>query len=78
MQATKKGKGTTTTEAVSQQIKIQNKAGDMLFDKWQENDDLKTIQTALVAYRNATYAAKTQVIYKKETGSPMKIDYLEG
>jgi hypothetical protein len=65
------------TEVAAEQIRKQNAIGDCLFDKWQKNDDLKTIQTALVAYRNATYAAKTQVIYKKETGSPVKINYLE-
>ena len=47
---------------------------DKKFDKTQ---DIKVAQTAIAAFNVGIKAQQTQVIYKKMTGTPMKIDFLE-
>ena len=42
-----------------------------------ETKDIKVAQTAIAAFNTAIKLKQTQVIYKKMTGTPMKIDFLE-
>jgi hypothetical protein len=51
--------------------------GDQLNNMFQKNKDLKVAALALSGYKTAIQAAKTQVIYKKLTGNPGSIEFLE-
>lgn len=51
--------------------------GDKLKDTFDKTSDLKVAQGAVSAYSTAISAAKTQLIYKKLTGSPVDIDFLK-
>jgi hypothetical protein len=51
--------------------------GDSLCDKYDETQDLKSAQGAISAYAAAISAMKAQLIYKKSTGSPGRIDFFE-
>lgn len=51
--------------------------GDKLKDNFDKTKDLKVAQGAVSAYGTAISAAKTQLIYKKLTGSPVDIDFLK-
>lgn len=42
-----------------------------------QTKDIKVAQTAIAAFNTAIKLKQTQVIYKKMTGTPMKIDFLE-
>jgi hypothetical protein len=51
--------------------------GNKLNDKFNETDDIKVAQQAISAFNVGIKAYQTQVTYKKLTGTPMKIDFLE-
>lgn len=51
--------------------------GDKLKDKFDKTQDLKVAQGAVSAYSTAISAAKTQLIYKKLTGTPVDMDFLK-
>ena len=65
------------TNNVNDIVKVANSIGDECNEMWEKTKDLKTAQTALNAYKTSISALKTQVVYKKLTGSPSKIDFLE-
>ncbi len=44
---------------------------------FENTDDLKAAELALKSYNGAVNAAKVQLIYKKLTGAPSIIDFLE-
>jgi hypothetical protein len=50
--------------------------GDSNATLYNETQDLKVCQTAIKAYNSAINAAKTQIIYKKITGTPGEISFL--
>jgi hypothetical protein len=50
--------------------------GDSNASLYNETGDLKVCQTAIKAYNSAINAAKTQIIYKKITGTPGNISFL--
>lgn len=51
--------------------------GYTLNTKFNETSDIKVAQTAIAAFNTAVKLRQTQVIYKKMTGTPMKIEFLE-
>ena len=51
--------------------------GDKLKDTFDKTKDLKVAQGAVSAYATAISAAKTQLIYKKLTGTPIEIEFLK-
>ena len=51
--------------------------GDTLNEGFNDTKDLKMAQGAVQAYSAAINAAKTQLIYKKLTGTPMEIEFLK-
>lgn len=51
--------------------------GDAINVTFKKTGDLKAAQGAVNAYRTAISAAKTQLIYKKLTGTPAEIKFLE-
>jgi hypothetical protein len=51
--------------------------GDKLKDNFYKTADLKVAQGAVSAYATAINAAKTQLVYKKLTGTPIDIDFLK-
>ena len=44
---------------------------------FENTDDLKAAELAMKSYNGAVNAAKVQLIYKKLTGAPSVIDFLE-
>lgn len=65
------------TTTVSDVIAITREMGDSLATKYEENGDLKVAAASLDAYKTAISGAKAQLIYKKMTGRPGKIPFLE-
>ena len=51
--------------------------GYKLSNKFDSTEDIKVAQTAIAAFNVAIKLKQTQVIYKKMTGTPTKIDFLE-
>ena len=51
--------------------------GYKLSNKFDSTEDIKVAQTAIAAFNVAIKLKQTQVIYKKMTGTPIKIDFLE-
>jgi len=51
--------------------------GDDAKSKYDQSKDLKAAMIAVKAYGEATKTAVTQIQYKKLTGSPTKIEFLE-
>lgn len=51
--------------------------GYILNTKFNETSDIKVAQTAIAAFNTAIKLKQTQVIYKKMTGTPIRIDFLE-
>ena len=45
--------------------------------QYYKSNDLKVGHLALDAYKTAISASKTQLIYKKLTGTPSEIDFLK-
>jgi hypothetical protein len=65
------------TNGVTDIINVTRDIGDQLNNMFQKNKDLKVAALALSGYKTAVQAAKAQVIYKKLTGSPESIEFLE-
>jgi len=65
------------TMNVGDVIKVTQEIGDTLSNQYYALKDLKVAQGALSAYKTAISAAKTQLIYKKLTGKPGEIKFLE-
>ena len=61
------------SEVRNQLLNIADKTA-MIFEN---TDDLKAAELALKSYNGAVNAAKVQLIYKKLTGAPSIIDFLE-
>ena len=72
-----KTKKAFVTENITDVRKAVQGIGDTLNEKFYETKDLKVAQGAVQAYYVAINAAKTQLIYKKLTGTPIEIDFLK-
>lgn len=70
---TKKIKTTTVKDVIA----VTQSIGDNLASKFESSGDLKVCNLSLSAYKTAISAAKAQVIYKKLTGKPTKVPFLE-
>lgn len=70
----RRGKKTDSISDVrTQLLSIADKTAD-IFDK---TDDIKAAELAMKSYNGAVNAAKVQLMYKKLTGAPSMIDFLE-
>lgn len=65
------------TTTVSDVISITREIGDSLATKYEQTGDIKVASASLDAYKTAISGAKAQLIYKKMTGKPGRIDFLE-
>ena len=72
-----KTKKAFVTENITDVRKAVQNIGDALNKKFYETKDLKVAQGAIQAYSVAINAAKTQLIYKKLTGTPIEIEFLK-
>ena len=68
---------TIKTEGVTDVINATRDLGDQFNNMYQKNKDLKVAALAFQGYKTAIQAAKAQVIYKKLTGNPGSIEFLE-
>jgi hypothetical protein len=73
MSRAKKIKSVNVSDVRVQLLNIAD-ATAMLYDS---TDDLKAAELALKSYNGAVNAAKVQLMYKKLTGAPSMIDFLE-
>jgi hypothetical protein len=67
---------TKTDRSKSVRLVLQD-MGDSLKTNFDKTADLKTAQAAISAYATAINIVKTQVMYKRLTGTPGKIDFFE-
>lgn len=67
---------THKTNCISDIINITAEIGDDNANKYEKTGQTKNAVVALDAYKTCISAAKTQLIYKKLTGNPVKIDFL--
>jgi len=66
------------TVGVTDVMNVTRDIGDILANKIDPNNvDLKIAETCLDAYKTTISASKAQLIYKKLTGNPGVIDFLE-
>ncbi len=65
------------TTGVTDVINITREMGDSLATQYEQNGDLKVAAASLDAYKTAISGSKAQLIYKKMTGRPAVIDFLE-
>lgn len=65
------------TESITDVRKALQGIGDSLNGTFESTKDLKAAQGAVSAYSAAINAAKTQLIYKKLTGTPGEIQFLK-
>ena len=72
-----KTKKVFVTDNVTDVLKAVQGIGDVLNEGFYATKDLKMAQGAVQAYSAAINAAKTQLIYKKLTGTPMEIEFLK-
>ena len=72
----KKVQTAVQTTNVNDVRKALQNMGDSNATLYNETQDLKVCQTAIKAYNSAINAAKTQIIYKKITGTPGEIPFL--
>jgi hypothetical protein len=68
---------TIKTQGVTDVINVTRDMGDQFNNLYQKNKDLKVAALAYQGYKTAIQAAKAQVIYKKLTGNPASIEFLE-
>lgn len=68
----------TKTVTITDVINVTRDMGDSLANQYEKTKDLNVAKTSLSAYKTAISGSKAQLIYKKLTGSPGKIDFLEG
>lgn len=73
MSKTKKVKTETISEVRTQLLNI----ADSTAVVYEETNDLKAAELALKSYNGAVNAAKVQLMYKKLTGAPSMINFLE-
>ena len=73
MSRTKKVKTETISEVRAQLLTI----ADSTATVFEETNDLKAAELALKSYNGAVNADKVQLMYKKLTGAPSIIDFLE-
>jgi len=73
MSRTKKIKTETISEVRLQLLTI----ADSTAAVYESTNDLKAAELALKSYNGAVNAAKVQIMYKKLTGAPSMIDFLE-
>jgi hypothetical protein len=66
------------TVTVTDVINVTREMGDTLANKFEQTKDLKVAAISLDAYKTAISGAKSQLIYKKLTGNPSSIAFLEG
>lgn len=66
-----------TPSNITDVINITRNMGNELNAQYTKSKDLKVAQLSLKAYSTAINAAKTQVVYKKLTGRPTRITFLE-
>ena len=66
-------KSTTVTDV----IKVTTGIGDKLASQFDKTGDLKVVSAGLDAYKTAISGSKAQLIYKKLTGKPTSIPFLE-
>ena len=66
-------KSTTVTDV----IKVTTEIGDKLTSQFDKTGDLKVVAAGLDAYKTAISGSKAQLIYKKLTGKPTSIPFLE-
>lgn len=65
------------TNNVRDIIDVTARIGDDHVDKYDKNGQSKDAQTALDAYKLCISASKAQLMYKKLTGDPVTISFLE-
>jgi hypothetical protein len=73
MSRVKKVKTQTISEVRTQLLNI----ADSTANVYEETNDLKAAELALKSYNGAVNAAKVQLMYKKLTGAPSMIEFLE-
>lgn len=73
----RKPKKTIKSITVSDVITITREMGDTLATKYEQTGDLKVASASLDAYKTAISGSKAQLIYKKMTGRPGVIPFLE-
>jgi hypothetical protein len=73
MSRTRKTKTNNISEVRAQLLQI----ADSTLEIYEKTDDLKAAELALKSYNGAVNAAKVQLMYKKLTGAPSMIDFLE-
>ena len=67
----------TQTVTVTDVRKQLQSIGDKVNDTFEKTEDINVALVAIKAYNGAINAAKTQLIYKKASGMPAKIPFLE-
>ena len=77
MATKRKVKKEFVTENITDVRKAVQGIGDTLNEVFYDTRDLKVAQGAVKAYSVAISAAKTQLIYKKLTGTPAEIEFLQ-
>jgi hypothetical protein len=65
------------TTTVTDVINVTREIGDNLATKFENTGDIKVASASLDAYKTAISGSKTQLIYKKLTGKPGTIPFLE-
>ena len=73
MSRVKKVKTQTISEVRTQLLNIADSTANVC----EETNDLKAAELALKSYNGAVNAAKVQLMYKKLTGAPSMIEFLE-
>jgi hypothetical protein len=66
-----------STDGVNDVRKVLQHMGDSLCNKYNQTGDMKAAQSSIAAYAVAINAMKAQLIYKKGTASPARIDFFE-
>lgn len=64
----------TKTNTLAEAAKIGHSIGDTLNDKFIESNDIKVAEAAIRAYNLAVSCKKTEILHKKLTGMPDKIE----
>lgn len=72
-----KSRKVVKTTTVKDVINVTREIDDTLATKYEANGDLKVASASLDAYKTAISGAKAQLIYKKLTGKPGSIPFLE-
>ena len=67
----------SSTEISTDVRKHCQQIGDKLFHQHAQNNDLKSAQGAIMAYSAAIKIAMAQLVYKKLTGNPGRIEFFE-